>query len=239
MHQAKAANRRSRERRKRSPLCPAIAFCAALQILGLCCREAQSATLTVNGVTFSDRLGGFVLEKVTGEGSIEDPFVLIERMTDADGGTLSFRVAPDFGNHIGSQHTIGFALTKVIENATDIPWSSFELELQSQLGISSDDSDGLSFGQGSNAGRLFTASGFSQVTIVDKPYDRVEFDQGRISVGERVTLRFVISDYVGYPPPTELFLPQRPSRQVAEVAPRRLGNRLAFNRLAATLAMFR
>ena len=70
---------------------------------------AEAASLTVNGITFSDRLGGFVLEKATGEGSMDDPFVLIERMTDSDGGTLAFTAPMEFGNRIGSQHRVGFS----------------------------------------------------------------------------------------------------------------------------------
>ncbi len=176
------------------------------------CIAARGASFSVNGVTFSDRLGGFVLEKATGEGSIDDPFVLVERMTDPNGGTLAFRVAPEYGNHIGSQHHIGFALVKVIENATAIPWTAFELELQSILGTPSDYYDGLSFGQGSQAGRPFSASSFDQVTMMDEPYDRVEFDHGRVSVGGSVTIRVVITEFN---PLTEAYLLQRPSRPVA------------------------
>jgi hypothetical protein len=179
----------------------------------VCCPVAESASLSVNGVTFSDHMGGLILEKVSGEGSMDDPFVVVERLTDSSGGILSFQIPPEFGNRIGSQHSIGFAMIKVIENGTDLPWTSFELELQSQLGIPSGYSDGLSFGQGSDAGRPFTASGFDQVTIVDEPYDRIQFDRGRIPIGGRVTLRFVISESL---PLGEAYLVQRPSKPVAE-----------------------
>jgi hypothetical protein len=188
--------------------------------------SAEGASLSDNGITFSDELGGFVLEKVTGAGSMDDPFVLTERMTDPNGGTLLFRVDPAFGNRIGSQHTIGFALIKLIENATDFSWTSFELELQSKLGTPSDYFDGLSFGQGSNAGRPFTATGFDQVTIIDEPYDRVEYDHGRIAIGERATLRFVISESLPLP---VAYLLQRPPRRVAEGTAKRHGSRLASN----------
>jgi hypothetical protein len=191
----------------------AICCTAALLLQTVLCPTAVSASLSVNGVTFSDKLGGFILEKATGEGSMDDPFVLVERMTDINGGTLSFQVQPGFGNRIGSQHAVGFAVIKVIENATNLPWTAFEFELQSQLGIPSDDMDGLSFGQGSNAGRPFTADGFDKVTIVDRPYDRVEFDHGRIPIGRHVTIRFVISESQLL---HEAYLLQRPSRPVAE-----------------------
>ena len=174
---------------------------------------ADAASFTVAGVTFSDDLGGFVLERVSGQGSTDDPFVVVERMTGLAGGTLEFQIDRAFGNRIGSHHAWGFALIKVIENATDFPWESFELELQSKLGVPSDYWDGLSFAQGSQAGRPFTAKGFSRVTSVDEPYDRVEFDDGKIPRGGQATLRIVITE-------TNLlakaYLAQRPIRPVAE-----------------------
>ena len=202
----------------------AINCALALLLQIMICPIAESASLSVNGVTFSDKLGGFVLEKATGEGSMDDPFVLVERMTDFNGGTLSFQIQPAFGNLIGTQHAIGFAVIKVIENATNLPWTAFEIELQSQLGVPSDDMDGLSFGQGSKAGRPFTADGFDKVTIVDRPYDRVEFDHGRIPIGRPVTLRIVISESM---PLGEVYLAQRPGKPVAEAPLTLRSNRLA------------
>jgi hypothetical protein len=188
------------------------------------CPVAESVSLSVNGVTFSDKMGGLILEEVTGEGSMDDPFVLVERLMDPNGGTLSFQAEPRFGNRIGSQHAIEFSVIKVIENATNLPWTSFELELQSQLGIPSDYFDGLSFGQGSDAGRPFTASSFDQVTVTDEPFDRVEFDHGRVPIGGRVTLRFIISESE---PLGEAYLLQRPSKPVAEGPSTQRSNRLA------------
>jgi hypothetical protein len=188
--------------------------------------QADGAAFSVNGITFSDELGGFALEKVTGEGSMDDPFVLVERITDPNGGMLLFRVDPGFGNRIGSQHLIGFAVIKVVENGTDIPWTSFELELQSERGIPSDYFDGLSFGQGSDAGKPFTAVGFDGVRVIDEPYDRVEFDHGRIAIGARATLRFVISESL---PLHEAYLLQRPTRPVASRSANPGSRRLASN----------
>ena len=179
--------------------------------------QAQGATISVNGVTFSDELGGFVLERVSGQGSMDDPFVIVERMTSFAGGTLEFRIDPAFGNRVGSQHDIGFAVIKVVENATEFPWDAFEIELQSKLGVPSDYSDGLSFGQGSKAGRPFTANGFSRVTIVDEPYDRVEFEEGRIPRGGQATLRFVITESALLP---SAYLAQKPVKPLAANVPR-------------------
>ena len=184
--------------------------------------EVRAASLTVDGVTFSDELGGFVLEGVTGGGSMDDPFVVVERMTSASGGILRFRMDPAFGNRIGSQHTIGFALIKVIENATDFTWNSFELELQSQLGVPSDYADGLSFGQGSTVGRPFMSPEFARVRMIDEPYDQVEFEDGRVPVGSRTTLRIVITESTLL---SDAYLVQRPIRPLAAIFPRSTGRR--------------
>jgi hypothetical protein len=141
-------------------------------------------------------------------------------MTGLAGGTLEFQIDRDFGNRIGSPHPWGFALIKVIENATDLPWASFELELQSKLGVPSDYWDGLSFGQGSQAGRPFTSQGFSRVTIVDEPFDRVEFEGGKIPRGGQATLRVVITEYSLL---VKAYLAQRPIRPVAENSSRLTG----------------
>jgi hypothetical protein len=175
--------------------------------------QSQAKTISVNGVTFSDELGGFVLEGISGRGSMDDPFVVTERMTSLAGGILEFWIDPAFGNRIGSQHEYGFAVIKVIENVTNYPWESFELELQSKLGVPSDYWDGLSFGQGSTAGRPFTARGFARVTIVDEPYDRVEFEEGKIPVGGQAMLRFVVTESQLLP---NAYLAQRPVKPVAE-----------------------
>jgi hypothetical protein len=182
--------------------------------------QAGAVSFTVSGITFSDEVGGLVLEKVTGQGSMDDPFVIMERLTDINGGVLTIRVDPNYGNRIGSVHAIGFALMKVVQNATNISWSNFEIELQSKLGIPSDYTDGLSFGQGSEIGRPFTASGFARVTIVDEPSDSVQFNDGRVPIGERTILRFVITESQ---PLTVAYLVQRPVKPLADARPRPLG----------------
>jgi hypothetical protein len=174
--------------------------------------RASAAQVTVAGVVFSDELGGLVLERVTGQGSLDDPFVVVERLTQADGGTLLMRIDPTFGNRIGTLHAIGLALTKVVENATNFAWTSFELELQSKLGQPSDYGDGLAFGQGADAGRPFTATGFAGVKILDEPYDRVELSDGKIPIGAQTIARVVISEAVPLP---VIYLVQRPIRPIA------------------------
>ena len=169
-------------------------------------------TFRLRGIAFSDEKGGFVLERVTGKGSITDPFVVVERITDDNGGILTFRADPSLGNLIGSPDAIGFALVKVIRNSTGHDWSTLEIELQSQLGVPSGHTDELSYGQGTTLGRPFTASAFAVVTLMDEPYDRIECTEGDVPSGGAVTVRFVVSQPSSL---REAFIAQRPGRPVA------------------------
>ena len=74
----------------------------AVMLQTIFCSPVNGASFSASGVTFSDEQGGLTLESVSGVGSMDDPFVLVERMTDSNGGTLTFRVQPEFGNRIGS-----------------------------------------------------------------------------------------------------------------------------------------
>ena len=196
--------------RHRRLLCAVVL--AACAVASFFPRATKAEAFSVGAVSFSDELGGFVLERLTGEGTLADPFVVTERIIDSNGATLVIRVDPLYGNQLGTQHQIGFALTKVVENATGFTWTAFELELQSVLGVPSGYGDGLSFGQGSSAGRPFTAAGFNQITLMDEPYDRIEYDKGRIAVGGQATLRLVVTESM---PLTVAYLVQRPRRPVA------------------------
>jgi hypothetical protein len=189
---------------------PARVLAAAMVVLSP--TVAAAAPVVIDGVTFSDELGGLDIERVTGHGSNDDPFVVVEHLTNPDGATLLIRAPPGFGNRIGSVHAIGLALVKVVENATDFAWTSFDLELQSRRGVPSDYADGLSFGQGSTAGRPFTALGFGRVEVVDEPYDQIDLSEGKIPIGSRMTARFVVTESV---PLADVYLVQRPIRPIA------------------------
>lgn len=175
-------------------------------------QPARAHTILLPGISFSDELGGFDLEQVKGKGSIADPFVVVERVTNPDGATLVFRADASLGNLIGSPDRIGFAVVKVMVNATGHDWSSLEVELQSKFGVPSDHTDELSYGQGSDAGRPFTSTVFRKVTLIDEPFDRIEFEDGIVSPGSSVILRFVVSQPASL---QKAFIVQRPGRPVA------------------------
>src|SRR5215469_5658754 len=84
-------------------------------------RPAVAASVTVEGITFSEGCGDFTIVKVTGTGTLLDPFVIVEEVT---GGTpiLVIRGFDEpFGDRIGSSHAMGMAITKIVINRTGAP----------------------------------------------------------------------------------------------------------------------
>jgi hypothetical protein len=151
--------------------------------------------ITLDGLTFSDELGGVRLERGWGSGSLDDPFVLVEEITSEGPAILIVRgMTHRFGNRIRSHHEVGFALTKLVRNGTSQPWSLFNLELRELFDHPSPFGDGLSFGQASEAGRPFRSDGFAESLETNEPFDGVQFFDGLIAPGETVALSVVVTD---------------------------------------------
>ena len=156
---------------------------------------AGAEPITLDGLTFSDELGGVRLERGWGSGSIDDPFVLVEEITSDGPAILIVRgLSHRFGNRIRSHHEVGFALTKLVRNGTAQAWSLFNLELREFFDHPSPFGDGLSFGQASDAGRPFRSDGFAESLDTREPFDGVQFFGGLIEPGETVALSVVVSD---------------------------------------------
>jgi hypothetical protein len=151
-----------------------------------------------------------------GTGTLLDPIVLSETITSLDatisiGGMLAFNQ-----NLIGSTHTVGFALTKVITNASGSDWTFFDNELQVDLGVPSPDFDGLSFGQGCAACRPFTGDLLPVVNEEIILRDFVNFSGGTVPNGGVLTLSFVVTDYE---PRDLVYLRERPNFRPTEGVP--------------------
>ncbi len=190
----------------------AIAWTVALAFLGA---PAAAAPLSSAGVTFSDELGGFTLISVSGSGTIDDPFVVVEEITGPQEAVLvisGFSAA--FGNRVGTHHLTGFALKKVVTNGTADIWNLFEMELRETLAHQSPYGDGLSFGQASAVGRPFTSSTFAINHEVDEPYDSVAFRDGSVRPGEAVSFNLIVTDTS---PVSPFLLLQQPTHIVAEM----------------------
>jgi hypothetical protein len=156
---------------------------------------AIAASLTLNGLTFSDELGGVRLLEARGSGSRDDPIVLVEEITGADSGTLIIR------NHRGRpQRSPGvggyllLSVVKIVTNRGPWRWSGFELELRTAPGSPSVYTDGLSFDQPQALRRPASADRFPHSVQEDEPFDLIRFDGGSVDPSARVQLRFDIVD---------------------------------------------
>lgn len=189
----------------------------ALPLLLGCVAPAAAKQLTLDGLTFSDELGGVQLLEGWGSGTLDDPFVLVEEITEHGPAILTIRgMRHRFGNRIRSHHDVGFALTKIVRNSTEQPWSLFNLELREFLDRSSPFGDGLSFGQASKAGRPFHSDSFTETIETREPFDGVSFHNGMIEPGQTVALNFVVTDTT---PRWEFFLLQKRDSPIADAAP--------------------
>lgn len=178
--------------------------------------RVAAETITLDGITFSDALGGFVLVSGSGSGRLDDPFVLVERITGDGPAVLTVTgLTGAFGNRVGTHHAAGFAVTKIVINDTGAPWDDYRIELQEVLGRDSSFSDGLSFAQGSGVQRDFGSDRFARLRAVDEPLDGIAFVEGTILPGGEGAVRFIVTDTS----PTEpVFIVQRPLQPVAGAA---------------------
>jgi hypothetical protein len=171
-----------------------------------CGLPAVADPVSLQGLTFSDELGGMRIVEARGRGSLDDPFVLVEDITSDGPAILTIRgMTHRFGNRIRSHHEVGFALIKVVRNRTTQPWSMFNLELREFLDYHSPFGDGLSFGQASDAGRPFRSDRFAESIETREPYDGVQFVDGLVAPGESATVSVVVTDTT---PRWEFFLLQ-------------------------------
>ena len=173
---------------------------------------APAQPMTVEGITFSDERGDFTIVKVTGSGRLGDPFVVVEDVTGGEPILIIRGLDEGFGNRIGSQHVVGFAITKIAINHTGAAWSEYRLELRTAPGVPSPYGDGLSFAQGWARPRHVESHGFHHAQVIDEPYDAIDFTEGRVKQGEAASFDFYITDMMPRP---EVFLLQEPVRSVA------------------------
>jgi hypothetical protein len=205
------------------PLSSHCLLAAALGLLGCALGSpAHAEPATAGGVIFSDENGGFILHSASGSGSYEDPFLLVEEITDPEGAVLVIRGAlQEIGNRIGTLHQTGFAVRKVVINSTGEAWSLFDMELQELYGVASDYYDGLSFGQAARLREPMISDRFEVNEILNEPHDEIRFREGTVEPGDRVTVSFVVTDATPIP---EFYLLQRPSRLISG-RPSRLARR--------------
>ena len=196
----------------------AAGFFSGLLALAPC--PAKADAWTAAGLTFSDEFGGFRLISVSGWGSIADPIVIVEEITDLGPATMVIRGAQVRRDKTSAEIKTTFtnlAVVKVVTNLTERVWIGFELELQEEYRHPSPYDDGLSFDQMNVFSENSVQSdSFSHSRRISEPYDRVRFRDGSVSPGETVRFRFNITDPT---PDPEFFLLQEPHLLVAAIPP--------------------
>lgn len=155
---------------------------------------AAAGEISLEGITFGEGSDNMRLLAVTGTGSVEDPFVVLEEIHSAGDAILIVRVdAPEFGSRLRTLHAVGFALRKIVINNTGEPWDYFALELEFETGKGSDYYDGLSFAQSTEVYRPFLSNRFARVDDMTEPRDVVRFTEGAVAPGERAAFQVSIT----------------------------------------------
>jgi hypothetical protein len=188
----------------------------AVALLSLHSPSAAANPKTVDGITFSDERGDFTILKVTGNGTLSDPFVVVEEVTGGAPLLVIRGFNEHFGNRIGSQHIMGMAITKMVINHSGAAWNEYRLELRSDPRTPSTYGDGLSFAQGWSRMPPVVSSNFRHVQVVDEPMDAINFDQGRVEPDQASSFDFFVTDMT---PKPAIYLLQEPVRSVACVWP--------------------
>ncbi len=160
--------------------------------------QVYAGTWKAAGLVFSDELGGFRIESVSGTGTLDDPVVIRQRVSGTEPTILVIRLDPD-GDQIGRAFTerqyLKLSILAVIVNDSRRTWSGFDFELQEILGRPSVYRDGLSFDQVRSFGkRKFKSDRFNLFTDLTEPYDRVRFEQGHVNHGETASFRYFVTD---------------------------------------------
>lgn len=188
-------------------------FLIALAAATFAAAAAEARPFTLDGITFSDERGGFIIVAASGSGSRDDPFVVVEEITGPTAAVLVVRgLSTGFGNRSGTLHPVGFALRKIVTNRTPFVWNFVDFELQQTLGVPSDTLDGLSFGQGASTGKPFTSDRFLRAAEISEPVDYISFHDGDLRPGETATFDVIVTETS----PTPVFyLIQRPNRPVS------------------------
>ena len=167
--------------------------------------SAGAEVFSAGGLHFSDELGGFRLISVTGTGSVSDPIVVVEEITQVGPAILTIRGTQMIVAENGPDRPatfINLAVIKVVINQTKRVWTGFDLELQEELKKPSPYHDGLSFDQlGSFSDEPFASDSFVLTRRLPEPYDRVRFYEGSVDPGGAVRFNLFITD----PTPASIF----------------------------------
>ncbi len=163
-----------------------------------CCTASAGEVWQSGRFSFSDELGGFRIQNVTGSGSKRDPYVIRQILDTADAATLVIRtrkmtnVAKLPNNNI-THSSIHVQIITL--NNSNLPWIGFGFELQETIDVASTYGDGLSFDQlGRRASDIYS-NRFAEFEDQFEPGDRLVYTNGYVNNQTSVTTRFIITDF--------------------------------------------
>ncbi len=189
----------------------------ALTVCGLLwAGPALGGEITQDGLSFSDEGGGFTLKSVTGRGSLDDPYVIIEEVIGPRQAVLIIRGLKRVGNRIGSHHIAGIAVSKIVINRSEDVWQNYQMELREVPTRHSPYEDGLSFAQNTLLAGAFTASTFPDLQRYDEPQDTLGFSGKSVPPGDSAQFSFLITDMS---PVEKFYLYQQPLQPVSDLSP--------------------
>lgn len=193
---------------------PALRLAAFLVCGLLWAGAALGVEITQEGLSFSDEGGGFTLLSVSGRGSLDDPYVIVEDVTGPRQAILVIRGLKRVGNRIGTHHIGGIAVTKIVFNRSKDLWQNYQMELREIETRHSPYEDGLSFAQNTLISGAFTASTFPNLQRYDEPQDTLGFSGKSVPPGESAEFSFLITDMS---PVERFYLFQEPLQPVSRL----------------------
>lgn len=192
---------------------------AAFLVFGLLwAGRAFGTEITQEGLSFSDEGGGFALKSVSGQGTLDDPYIVIEDVFGPRQAVLIIRGLKGVGNRIGTHHIAGIAVTKIVFNRSKDVWQNYQMELREVPTRHSPYEDGLSFAQNTVIAGAFTTSSFPDLQRFDEPQDTLGFSGKSVPPGDSAQFSFLITDMS---PVDKFYLYQEPLQPVSQLAPPR------------------
>jgi hypothetical protein len=158
-------------------------------------KSVTERNMTAGPFTFSDELGGHRIVSVSGEGSKEDPIVIVQKIETLKPSTITIRHVRRFlkDRSVFAAWT-SMHLKFVTHNITAASWIGFRFELQEKLGKPSIYGDGLSFNQITRNDEDIVSDRFIDHSVEFEPGDRLVFENGWVNQREEVQFKLYILD---------------------------------------------
>lgn len=180
-------------------------FLAALVLLATVfpgrAQEQKAGEWSAGAYSFSDEMGGFIIESVAGKGTREDPVVLTETLNSSTPVTLVIRsIWPIRPFDSAAFYDNGILYMRIVaRNGSGQGWVEFEFELQELLHKASVFGDGLSFDQRSVRKDNISSDTFGEFSRDFEPYDKLLFRHGKVDPGKSAGFSFLITDFTPRP----------------------------------------